>query len=176
MHGSAQRDCSRPWHGQKCNPRVGLATHLIPARGTTYDCSSTPKEFIWYKWKTNARMLCFGEFILPIFFVILRASFSCRHHCTTCSPMFYHGCSTQICCSFSSKMALRTHLLPRCPVGIQAFGADIPEYIYLGMSVLIGLPIFGFVAFEMWKTITENRRARRERRKLEEIQEVMRGE
>lgn len=61
-----------------------------------------------------------------------------------------------------------------CPACTQAFGEDIPDYIYLGMSVLIGLPILGFVAFEMWKTITENRRIRRARRKLEEIQEVIR--
>eukprot|EP00752_Nemacystus_decipiens_P004014 g3677.t1 len=52
-----------------------------------------------------------------------------------------------------------------------AFGSDIPDYIYLGMGVLIGLPILGFVAFEMWQTTIENRRIRRERRKLEEIQE-----
>ena len=55
----------------------------------------------------------------------------------------------------------------------KAFGADIPDHIYLGMGVLIGLPVLGFVAFEMWKTVTENRRIRRERRKLEEIQEVI---
>lgn len=69
---------------------------------------------------------------------------------------------------------MRTSLLRLYPVGMQAFGADIPGHIYLGMGVLIGLPILGFIAFEMWKTLTENRRIRRARRKLEEIQEVMR--
>ncbi|CAN0263147.1 unnamed protein product [Ectocarpus sp. 6 AP-2014] len=51
-----------------------------------------------------------------------------------------------------------------------AFGADIPPSTYFGMAVLIGLPIFGFIAFEMWKTLGDNRRVRKERRKLEAIE------
>ncbi|CAM9242402.1 unnamed protein product [Scytosiphon promiscuus] len=52
-----------------------------------------------------------------------------------------------------------------------AFGTDIPPYTYFAMSVLIGLPIVGFIAFEMWKTLAENRRIRNERRKKEAIDE-----
>lgn len=54
----------------------------------------------------------------------------------------------------------------------QAFGADIPPSTYFGMAVLIGLPILGFIAFEMWKTLGDNRRVRKERRKLEAIEAV----
>lgn len=56
----------------------------------------------------------------------------------------------------------------------QAFGTDIPPYTYFAMSVLIGLPIVGFIVFEMWKTLGENRRIRNERRKKEAIDEVRR--
>lgn len=42
------------------------------------------------------------------------------------------------------------------------------------MSVLIGVPIVGFIAYEMWKTLGENRRIRKERRKKEAIDEVRR--
>lgn len=72
----------------------------------------------------------------------------------------------------------RTHVL--CPFFFfsfvfswQAFGAEIPPYVYFAMAVLIGVPIVGFIAFEMWKTLGENRRIRRARKKMEAIEEVI---
>ncbi|CAM9890630.1 unnamed protein product [Pylaiella littoralis] len=56
-----------------------------------------------------------------------------------------------------------------------AFGAEIPPYVYFSMAVLIGAPIVGFIAFEMWKTLGENRRIRRARKKMEDIEQQTYG-
>ncbi|CAN0451253.1 unnamed protein product, partial [Laminaria digitata] len=56
-----------------------------------------------------------------------------------------------------------------------AFGADLPPYTYVIMAVALGVPTAGFVAFEMWKTLSENRQIRRARQKLEDISQQSYG-
>lgn len=62
-----------------------------------------------------------------------------------------------------------------CPALLwtQAFGADLPAYTYVLMALALGVPTAGFVAFEMWKTLNENRQIRRARQKLEDISQVI---
>lgn len=54
----------------------------------------------------------------------------------------------------------------------QALGADLPPYFYPILAVTIGVPTLGFIGFDMWQKLAENRRIRRERRQQEAIEEV----